>query len=207
MDSFTQGAILGLSAGLSPGPLLTFVISETLMRGTGAGFRAASAPLLTDAPIIGVCFLILKQAAEADLVLGLVALAGCGLLLMMGYENITAGPMNTAVGMTGRSTLKRAVTVNFLSPHPYLFWISIGVPIMLTAGQRGLKGPALFLLAFYAMLVGAKLMLAFIVGKYRMFLSGAVYRYTIKALGVVLVGFALMLLRDAGTLLGLSWFC
>ncbi|MCD6225405.1 MAG: hypothetical protein J7K32_07820 [Deltaproteobacteria bacterium] len=52
----TAGTILGLSAGLIPGPLLTLVISETLRHNIKAGIKIAVAPLLTDLPIIGLTF-------------------------------------------------------------------------------------------------------------------------------------------------------
>ncbi len=45
-------AFLGLSGGLTPGPLLTLVVSETLKYGTQAGIKVSLAPLLTDTPII-----------------------------------------------------------------------------------------------------------------------------------------------------------
>jgi threonine/homoserine/homoserine lactone efflux protein len=48
----TTALVFGLSAGLSPGPLMTLVIAETLKRGIPAGIRIAVAPLITDLPII-----------------------------------------------------------------------------------------------------------------------------------------------------------
>ena len=48
----TVGILLGLSAGIAPGPLLTLVVSETLSGGVGAGVRVALSPLLSDLPII-----------------------------------------------------------------------------------------------------------------------------------------------------------
>ncbi|MBT4876955.1 MAG: LysE family translocator, partial [Desulfobacula sp.] len=41
----TIGMVLGLSAGLAPGPLLTLVISETLLHDIRAGIKVAMAPL------------------------------------------------------------------------------------------------------------------------------------------------------------------
>ena len=46
------GALLGLSGGLAPGPLLTLVANETLRHGARAGIGVALAPLLTDLPIV-----------------------------------------------------------------------------------------------------------------------------------------------------------
>ncbi len=49
-----QGIVLGFAAGISPGPMLGLVISQTLRYGWRAGNLVALAPLFTDIPIIGV---------------------------------------------------------------------------------------------------------------------------------------------------------
>ena len=43
-----NGLALGLYAGISPGPLLSLIIAESLRGGWPAGFRIALAPLVTD---------------------------------------------------------------------------------------------------------------------------------------------------------------
>lgn len=50
LDFLFLGIALGLSAGLSPGPLQAIVISETLLKGKKEGIKVALAPLLTDLP-------------------------------------------------------------------------------------------------------------------------------------------------------------
>ncbi len=47
-----SGITLGLSAGLSPRPLMALVLSETINFGKKAGILVAFAPVLTDIPII-----------------------------------------------------------------------------------------------------------------------------------------------------------
>ena len=48
----TSGIVLGLSGGLSPGPLTALVISQTLRFGARGGMLVALAPILTDAPLV-----------------------------------------------------------------------------------------------------------------------------------------------------------
>jgi threonine/homoserine/homoserine lactone efflux protein len=55
-----MGMVLGLSAGLSPGPLLALVISETIGLGIRAGIRVALAPLISDIPVLIVSFLLVS---------------------------------------------------------------------------------------------------------------------------------------------------
>jgi len=46
------GLMLGLTAGVAPGPLLTLVVSQTLRYGVREGIKIAIAPIFTDLPII-----------------------------------------------------------------------------------------------------------------------------------------------------------
>jgi hypothetical protein len=64
MDALTLGLALGLGAGLSPGPLLVLVVGATLRSGFAAGARIATAPLLSDAPIVVLCVLVLRGLPE-----------------------------------------------------------------------------------------------------------------------------------------------
>ena len=48
MDFIVMGAIFGFAAGISPGPLLTLVITETIKHNKTEGIKVALAPLITD---------------------------------------------------------------------------------------------------------------------------------------------------------------
>ena len=71
-----SGILFGLIAGMSPGPLLTLVISETIRHNRKAGILIAAAPLLTDIPIILVSVLIISKLPNSNLVLGILSIMG-----------------------------------------------------------------------------------------------------------------------------------
>jgi threonine/homoserine/homoserine lactone efflux protein len=53
------GAGIGFIAGISPGPVLSLVVSETLRGGWLRGSAVAAGPLLADGPIIALAIGIL----------------------------------------------------------------------------------------------------------------------------------------------------
>ena len=57
--------------------------------------------------------------------------------------------------------LRRAVLVNVLSPHPWIFWATVGGPLLVEAGSAA--AAAAFVAGFYVTLVGAKVAVAAIV--------------------------------------------
>lgn len=198
-----SGIVFGLSGGLAPGPLLTLVISETLKHGIRAGIKISLAPLITDLPIILVAVLLLSRLANVHFLLGLISLCGAAFLVYLGFESISfRGAELSAVSVNPQS-LKKGVVANFLNPSPYLFWFSIGAPMVIKAADVSLVAAIFFIAGFYILLVGAKVIVSVLVGKSRQFLKSNRYIYTIRLLGVILLFFALVFLRDGLGFLGI----
>ena len=196
-----SGALLGLSAGISPGPILILVITETLAGSVWNGVKVALAPLLTDAPIILVSVFILSKLSHFETVPGVVALAGGLFLLYLGYKTITAKAPTTENADPRRGSLKRGVLTNYLNPSPYLFWVTVGTPLVLKGNETSSLNPALFIAGFFFCIVGSKIGVALLTGRFRGFLRSRAYEIAMKLLGGALVLFALLFLREGLRLL------
>lgn len=191
------GISLGFGAGISPGPLLTLVITATLARGFGAGLRVALAPLITDAPIVALVLLTLT--ALSDLAVTLLSVGGGIFVLYLGVETIRQARTAELGGQTqcGGEDLLRGALVNMLSPHPWLFWIGVGGPFLLTSWGQSPWASGAFLLGFYALLVGSKVLLAGGVAKGRGRLNTIWYRRLLFGGGLLLAGMGVLLLVSA----------
>jgi threonine/homoserine/homoserine lactone efflux protein len=185
------GITLGLYSGLSPGPLLILLISQTLKHGHIEGIKVAFSPLITDLPIIVVSLLFLSFVAGYSSILGIISILGGIYLLYMAYESFKTRGLTKDIEAEEPKSLKKGVTVNFLNPSPYLFWITVGGPIIITAYTGNIFSPLTFIVGFYALLVGSKIVLAFATGKSREFITGRPYLYIMRILGILLVIFAL----------------
>lgn len=187
MHALLLGLSLGIGAGVAPGPLLAVVIRSTLEGGFAAGARVAVGPLLTDVPIIGVAA-VLAAALPEEALAGL-GIAGGLFLVWLGVEALrdVPAPIEQATSGTAAAaaSFKRGAVVNLLNPHPWVFWIAVGVPIL---GDGTVGEAALFLVPFYAMLVGSKLTVAALLGAGReRLLRGAGYRWALRGSGVLLL--------------------
>ena len=89
------------------------------------------------------------------------------------------------------------MVANLLNPTPYLFWFTVGAPLMIRSFQQTLSLGAVFLFSFYLGLVGIKIMLAIVAEKSRSFLQGIWYRRIMQFLGFALIVFAFFLLKDS----------
>ena len=192
VEALALGLSLGLGAGLAPGPLLALVIRSTLQDGVAAGIRVALSPLLTDVPII-VLALVLASSLP-DSALGVLGVVGGSFVIWLGVEALreSPAPAEAAIGAASpqRDLLRGALT-NVLSPHPWVFWISVGAPIL---ADQGVGGCALFLGAFYLLLIGSKVTIAGALhaGRNRL-LQGRGYAVLLRASAVLLLATGVLL--------------
>lgn len=179
---------LGLSAGLAPGPLTTLCISQSLRFGTREGMKVALAPLVTDLPIILLTLFILARLENQNTVLAAIAWAGALFLIYLGWESLRFKGLAGQELEVKPQSWQKGIIANLLNPHPYLFWFTVGGPLLMQG--EGPTYAATFLVSFYILLVGTKLTLAWLVGRWRGVLGSAGYIWTNRLLGVALLGFA-----------------
>jgi threonine/homoserine/homoserine lactone efflux protein len=196
VEFLTAGVVLGLSAGLSPGPLLALVLAQTLQFGAREGIKVALAPLVTDGPIILLSVYVVGRLAVVPGALAAISLCGGVFVLSLAYQNLRATSLVLTAQRPGRGALVKGVLVNALSPHPYLFWLTVGAPTIAKAAAENQLLGVLFVGSFWGCLVGSKVCLATLVGRSRHQLSDRAYRTVMRVLGLVLVAFAGLLIYD-----------
>ena len=197
LQFISAGILLGLSAGLSPGPLLTLVITQTLKHNRKEGIKVAMSPLITDLPIILTAMFILKKVSEFNLILALISFSGGVFLAYLGIESVRIKKLNVDQQDLSKSeSLKKGIIANFLNPSPYLFWTTVGTPLIFDALQINLITSVLFLIAFYTFLLGSKIMIAFLTARSKLFINQKIYLIVMKILGIILIIFSLIFFYD-----------
>ena len=188
--------LFGLSAGFSPCPLTVLVISETMRHNVQAGKKAGLAPLICDAPIILLTLLVIAKFSNTNLFLAGVSFIGAIYITFLGFKNLQTKPLEFSTIKEKEKSLQKGIIVNFLNPHPYLFWLTVGAPILVKASLLGWPAPVLFLFCFYSVLVGSKFLIAYIAGTSRRFFTGNFFLYLNKFMGILLILFAILLVKD-----------
>lgn len=181
MVAFSLGLGLGLAAGLSPGPLLAFVLREALRHGPGAGALAALAPLVTDGPVVLAAWLLAGRLDPTALwPLGLLG----GVYLVAGGLKGLLAPAPPP-GQAPARSLWGAALANLTNPQMYLFWFTVGLPLLAKLGRSA----PLFLLGFYLTLVGGKAAVALVAGR-----AGARLGVLARAADLLLTGVGVYLI-------------
>ena len=196
------GCIFGLAGGFSPGPTTTVVVSQTLRFGVLDGIKVAIAPALTDAPIILVAVLLVGQLARFEPILGIISILGAAFLLYLAFESFRVRGIEIDETDVAPRSISKGFVANLLNPHPYLFWFVIGAPKLIEAVEISWMTAFAFIAGLYVCLIGAKILVAFLVGRSRAFLKSRGYVYVNRILGAVLAGFAIFFLRNGMRFLG-----
>lgn len=195
MTELLLGAGIGWAAGLTPGPLHTLVMVTSIRRGFRAGAAVALAPPIADAPIVPIALFLV--GAMSDTAIRALSFAGGVFVIGLGVATMrSAGRPETTQVHTG-SDLAKGIVTNLLSPHPWLFWLTVGGPILVTAWTASPVTGLAFLVGFYGLLVGSKIGVAFLASHGRRLAGTPWYARLVAGSGLLLVAMGAFLLRDA----------
>lgn len=188
-----QGIALGFGSGVAPGPMLALVLSVSLRGGFRAGATVALSPLVTDLPIIFLCMTVLSRLS--DDVVRLIACAGAAVLVWYAYEAVRDAMTVSLDALRGsaehvpsaRRSLGQGVIANFLNPSPWLFWLGVGGPLLRDAWSTAPMYAVAFVVPFYALLIGSKVVVAWAAGAGRNRLSDRGYQVLLFAAAALLL--------------------
>ncbi len=157
-----QGAGLGFSASISPGPLLAYLVSQSLTGSWKRGAIVALAPLVSDIPLVILITLLLDEVPE--LFLSLVSFAGGLYLIFLAWRLFRSWRSSSDLSTPRPSKIYRnflqAVLINLTSPSPYLFWSLVNGPLLLAALRISIIHGVVFILSFYIAFIGCMLIIA-----------------------------------------------
>lgn len=148
------GITYAFAASIQPGPLQTFIISQTLKNGWKSTLPAAFAPLLSDIPIIILILFILTRIPTEFL--NFLQIGGGLLLLYLAYSSFKSflnfKQLNEEE-IKNDNTLFKAVFVNILNPNPYLGWSLIMGPLFIKGYNESAVNGIALITGFYITMV------------------------------------------------------
>ena len=187
-----QGIGYGFAAGVQPGPLQTYIISQTLLKGWRRVLPAALAPLISDGPIITICLLVLSQVPPW--LQRFLYIAGGLFVLYLAYgayqtwKNFDRNIPST--GSTTQKSILKAALVNLLNPGPYIFWTLVTGPILLTGWRKSPVYGLGFMVGFYITMILSLLTIILLFSTTRQF-GPKINRILLGASALALLGFGL----------------
>ena len=187
-----KAILLGIHAGISPGPITTMLITQSLLHGRKAGAKIAFVPILTDIPIVALVIPSLYFLSHRfGIVIALISIVGACLLCHLGYESLSVTASHFQKKNVPPMSLLRAIGINFFNPNLYIYWLTICGPLALSALRTsGFAMMFFFIGTFFICITSAKLGLALLFGSVRHSLDLRFIIWINRLLGIALFFFA-----------------
>ncbi|HID90877.1 TPA: hypothetical protein EYP44_02840, partial [Candidatus Bathyarchaeota archaeon] len=123
---FAAGFLIGLSGALIPGPLLAFVVADTLRKNWGSGFLAAAGHCLIESLMMLAIFGL--AVVWSPRLSGVAGTVGGGILVVIGVIMLraTLGRFDIGEGRGGHGSVAGGVIFTAFNPTWVIWWPTIG---------------------------------------------------------------------------------
>ena len=138
MGSFVRGLGMGLAIGMSPGPVLVLVLTQSFQFGVRSGLLIAGASALATFPVVLIALSFQLAFQNSYWAQKALALVGIFFLLYLSFDALKTPAIQIQASMQPTFSFVRGIFATMLFPVPYLFWISVGIPLS-TSNPSGLS--------------------------------------------------------------------
>ena len=149
------GITFAFAAAVQPGPLQTYIISQTLKKGWRSTLPAAFSPVISDGPILILVLFLLSTIPDGFIVI--LRIGGGLFLLYLAYRAFKSwlefDADEIVSNESSKQTLFNAVYVNLLNPAPYLGWSLIMGPVFLQGWRIEPINGIVLILGFYITMI------------------------------------------------------
>ncbi|HOU36308.1 MAG TPA: LysE family transporter [Candidatus Omnitrophota bacterium] len=196
MNYFTIFALsftIALSGALAPGPLLAAVISKSASHGAKTGPLFILGHALVELAMVTLIVLGFAQFMNHPVVLKAVALSGAAILVYFGISLMaslkTASLEPDACRMRSGNLALMGVTMSLSNPYWSIWWLTIGMGLVLAAQKRGIIGIAVFFLGHILADLGWYSFISFSMSRSARRMNERLYRILLAACAAMLTGF------------------
>jgi threonine/homoserine/homoserine lactone efflux protein len=195
---FIGAFVVGLSGAMTPGPVLTVAISETLKRGFRAGPLIVLGHAILEIILLALIGLGLGPFFEHPVVTTFFLSVGGLVLLAMGAHMIFKNKQITEEALTAKGTTSpygpvlAGIVLSISNPVWIIWWVTIGMGFVSQALQFGIIGLLCFYLGHILSDLAWYSFVSFSVSAGRRFCAPQIYRSIFVLCGTALVGLGLL---------------
>jgi threonine/homoserine/homoserine lactone efflux protein len=210
VEIFFGAMIVGFSGALTPGPMLTLVISSTAEKGFWTSFFIVVGHALLELLVVAAFFMGLLRYLENPLIAKIIGIVGGVFLLYLGVDIIISvfrkkftidfKSMVKKRTMNARSTgiiVLKGILVSLMNPYWYIWWISIGAAFIIKSVKFNVGGVTAFFTGHISADFIWYLFIGFLISTGRRFLNQKIYNGILIACSVFLFYLGIRFIVDA----------
>ena len=185
-SAIALGAGLGLQGSISPGPLQTLLISETLSNGVRSSWRAAFAPIMSDPIALSIALTVAMTLPDWGI--ALVAFIGAVMLSWIAWSVLRTKAEDFAFQKKPPLSILQIWGVNMTNPNLWIYSFTINAILIRNFWEKGgLELAATYLLAFFVTMISCNLAIVGIVGALKKVFNPKALVVVNRVLGCVLI--------------------
>ena len=194
LTSFT----IAFSGAMMPGPLLSATISESMKRGPSAGPLFMLGHGILEIVLIAGLFLGLAPFIKHPVVFKIIAFSGGGFMIYMAvgmFRGLRALCIESSADQTVNGNIVvLGAGMSLANPYWIIWWATIGLGYILSAGELGVSGIAAFFVGHILADTVWYSFVSFGVSKSRKIMSDKIYRILIGICAGFLISYAVYLI-------------
>ena len=181
--------LISLSGVMMPGPMFAVTIEKASKRKT-AGLLIAAGHGMIEFPFMFLIYYWLSQFAVPDAVPIVIGLIGGLLMMFMGVQTLRKRKSeNEILKSTKQESLAAGLLTTAANAGFWLWWLAVGVPLILNAASFGLIGFSTFAVIHWSCDLVWYTAVAFIIFKSRRFWTKRTHQAILIFCSAVFVGF------------------
>jgi len=181
--------LISLSGVMMPGPMFAVTIEKASKRKT-AGLLIAAGHGMIEFPFMFLIYYWLSQFAVPDAVPIVIGLIGGLLMMFMGVQTLRKRKSeNEILKSTKQESLAAGLLTTAANAGFWLWWLAVGVPLILNAASFGLIGFSTFAVIHCSCDLVWYTAVAFIIFKSRRFWTNRTHQAILIFCSAVFVGF------------------
>ncbi len=198
---FITSFTIAFSGAMMPGPLLSATISESIRRGPSAGPLFMLGHGILEILLIAALFLGLAPFLNIPVVFRIIAFAGGGFILFMA-AGMFRDLKNLRINIENAAPVKGNIILlgaglSLANPYWLIWWATIGLGYILSAGKSGFPGVAVFFAGHIIADTAWYTFVSFGIAGSRKLMSDRVYRILIGLCAGFLSVYAVYLIISA----------
>ncbi|HTY45908.1 MAG TPA: LysE family transporter [Patescibacteria group bacterium] len=195
---FLASFTIALSGALAPGPLLATVIYESSRQGFKSGPLLILGHALLEMLLVILLILGLSRLINNPPALKTIALAGSLILVYFGIRMIASLPGLALVApdparapAPSKNLVFTGASVSIANPYWTIWWLSIGLGLVLAAQKKGMIAVGAFFLGHILADLGWYSCVSLAISKTQRFISQRAYKGLLCICALALIGFGI----------------
>ncbi|NLG12452.1 MAG: LysE family transporter [Elusimicrobia bacterium] len=194
LSIFLISFTIALTGALAPGPLLTMVIAKSLKYGKKTGPLVIAGHAILEVLMVIVLVMGLGKIINNPVVIRVITVVGALILLYFGCSILRSLPhvsLSVPVESFGSSTtlILQGITMSIANPYWSIWWVTVGLGLLLSARGLGIRGLACFLTGHILADLAWYSFISYSIGKSKKFISVNTYKKILGVCAVVIICF------------------